>query len=70
MYCSTVYRYKILRTAVAYAGIQDSVLQYTIFFYKIREPFLLSFCNVYKEKIFTIEIEDGREAPWKLYILV
>ena len=32
-------------------------------FYKIRKFFvLLLFYNVYKEKMFTIEIEDGREA--------
>ena len=35
-----------------------------ISFYKIRDIFLLFlFYNVYKEKMFTIEIEDGREAP-------
>ena len=31
------------------------------FFYKIRK-FLFLFCNVYKEKMFINEIEDGREA--------
>ena len=34
-----------------------------IFFNKIREIFcLFLFHNVYKENMFTIEIEDGREA--------
>ena len=33
------------------------------FFYKIREIFLSLFFNVYNENMFTIEIEDGREAP-------
>ena len=33
-------------------------------FYKVRKMFcLFLFYNVYKEKTFTIEIEDGREAP-------
>ena len=31
-------------------------------FYEIRELFLL-FYNVYKEKMFKIQIQDGREAP-------
>ena len=34
----------------------------SIFFYKIREFFGL-FYNLFKEKMFTNEIEDGREAP-------
>ena len=43
-----------------------------VYFYKIRELLVLFlFCNVYKEKIFTTEIEDGRETPCKTssYIL-
>jgi len=38
----------------------------TKFCYKIRETFVLFlFYNEYKENMFTIEIEDGREAPEK-----
>jgi len=38
------------------------------FFYKIREISLLCFCFTMcnKEKIFTIEIEDGRKRPKSL----
>ena len=36
------------------------------FLYKIGEVFCLVFIyNVYKENMFTIEIEDGRKAPQK-----
>ena len=35
------------------------------YFYKIRELFLFLFYNAYKEKMFTIEIEDGRKAVCK-----
>ena len=38
----------------------------TKFFYNISELFVLFlFYNVHKEKMLTIEIGDGREAPWK-----
>ena len=33
-----------------------------IFFQKIRQPFLVVFYKVYKEKMFSIKIEDWREA--------
>ena len=36
-------------------------------FYEIHEPF---FYNVHKENMFTIEIEDGREASLKPSILL
>ena len=36
-----------------------------IFFYNFREFFVVWVYNVYKEKTFTSEIEDGHEAPWK-----
>jgi len=35
-----------------------------IFFYKLRATFYLLCYKVYKEKMFTIEIEDGLGAPW------
>ena len=34
------------------------------FFYKLRATFYLLCYKVYKEKMFTIEIEDGLGAPW------
>ena len=34
-------------------------------FYKIRELYLLSFYTVDKEKMFEIEKECGRKAPWE-----
>ena len=41
-------------------------LKYTQFFYKICE-LVLFYYVLYKEKMFTISIEDGREAPWKRF---
>ena len=40
----------------------------TKFFLKICEIFCFLFYNVYKEKMFTIKVEDGREVPCKLSI--
>ena len=37
----------------------------TKFFMKIRELFLFLFYDVHKENMFTINLEDGREAPSK-----
>ena len=35
------------------------------FFVKTRELFLFFFYDVHKENMFTINLEDGREAPSK-----
>ena len=48
--------------------MDDQIFKSTIFSYKIREIFVFClFYNVHKEHMFTIKIEDGREASY-LYI--
>ena len=39
------------------------------FVWNLRTFFVIVFYNVHKEKMFTIEIEYGRKAPWKPYIV-
>ena len=45
--------------------ISFKFLKFTNFFHKICKLFVV-FYNVYKEKMITIEIEDGREPPESL----
>ena len=38
--------------------------------FELHNTFLFLFYNVFKEKMFTIQIEDGREAPLKSSIIL